>query len=425
VASHDDIFDKIRDIFSIQINRKNLIMILVPIICYIIWLIAFPLFGPIMDNYLCSLEALNIEKGQILQIFLFMMTISSLFTGFLIEKSSKKFIFIYMSALGSSVLTFLFIFVNDIMDLIPVAAILGIFAGAAPPAFGTYFSNLVEAADRGRIMGLTIAISMPVGYSFLIFSPLRIAGYPCFDLFIIGFIGLLPLTTLVVKPKDEVGNVNLGNRGRGNKLFILYSIPIILFYFVSGIILSIVIPTVLDIISPKLFFILWASPILFSSVIGGILLDIWGRKIPMILGLAIMGVSMGALGIMGVSSGSLTFIPMSIGYSIVLVSSLIVWGDLSPSDNLGLGYGVGFSLIWFSIGLGLIVSGTVFGNIDESVFRRLMFLSAISLFLSIPPLIIAKDALPRELIEKGLMDRHLKQVLRMRAEEDRKKEQKN
>ncbi len=107
MVADEGLLDQFRDIFSFLVDRKNLTFILVSIISYFIWLMAFPLFGPIITNYLSSLEALTIEKGRILRMFLLSMTVSSLITGYLIDKYSRKIIFIYASAFGSSILTFL------------------------------------------------------------------------------------------------------------------------------------------------------------------------------------------------------------------------------------------------------------------------------------------------------------------------------
>ena len=54
--------------------------------------------------------------------------------------------------------------------------------------------------------------------------------------------------------------------------------------------------------------------------------------------------------------------------------------------------------------------GGSFGSISVSRLRSFMFFSAVALFLCIPPLILAEDALPKEIIEKRQMEEHLKRA---------------
>jgi hypothetical protein len=68
------------------------------VLSYLVWFIAFPLFGPIMANYLGGMRALAIERGRVMQVFLFAMMVSSLATGYLIDKLVKRVIFIWTSA---------------------------------------------------------------------------------------------------------------------------------------------------------------------------------------------------------------------------------------------------------------------------------------------------------------------------------------
>jgi formate hydrogenlyase subunit 4 len=76
----------------------------------------------------------------------------------------------------------------------------------------------------------------------------------------------------------------------------------------------------------------------------------------------------------------------------------------------GIYYGLGFGLISIALLIGLMVSGGSFGSISESRLRSFMFFSAVALFLCIPPLIVAEDALPKEIIEKRQMEEHLKRA---------------
>jgi hypothetical protein len=130
----------------------------------------------------------------------------------------------------------------------------------------------------------------------------------------------------------------------------------------------------------------------------------------MIVGLAITGVSLAVLGVLGIRQGFVSIITLAIGYSIVSISSFIIWSDLAPMKSRGLYYGIGFGLMGIALLIGLMVSGGSFGSISVSRLRSFMFFSAVALFLCIPPLIVAVDALPKEIIEKRQMEEHLKRA---------------
>ena len=347
--------------FLLQIDKKNLLMILITLICYLIWLMAFPLFGPILNQYLESMKALTIEKGRIIEIYLLCMTISSLLSGFLIDRTSKRSLFIYISAFGVSMITFSFIFLNIVSLVFPVVALLGIIAGISPPAWGAFFTDYTVPQDRGRITGFIVAISMPCAFVFLVFGPLNIGGYDNAGLIIIGTISLASLLTLLLKPKDIQldKQKTRKSRGAGSRQLFLYAFSFFLFYIVAGIMLSLVFPTLQDHIKPDKFYLLWNIPLFFSSIVAGIIIDNQGRKIPLIIGLTVTGISLGILGIIGIRSGFIPIITLAIGYSIVMVSSILIWADLAPMKSRGSYYGLGFSLIWFALLIGLTLSGSI------------------------------------------------------------------
>ena len=412
MESNNFIRDKIEAFFSIKLERKDFILIFVSVAGYLTWLLAFPLFGPIMADYLGAMKALAIEKGRVIQIFLALMSVSSLCSGYLIDKTGKRLIFLWVSTAVASLLSLAFLVVNDILIVFPIAAILGIVAGFAPTAWGTIFADHTAPEDRGRVMGISVAISMPIVYSFLFLDSAYIGGLAPIGVPLIGVLYLLTLLTVLLKPVDKEIDEREArrNRGAGQRQIILYAAPLFLFYIVVGVMFSIVFPTLQANVNLNLFYIIWAIPTFLGSLVGGSLLDSRGRKFPMILGLATTGVSLAILGILGINVGYVSIITLAGGYTIVIISSFIIWADLAPMKSRGIHYGFGFALMSFAMLLGLMASGTIFGSVSESHLKRFMFFSAVALFLCIPPLIVAEDALPMEIIEKRQMEEHLKKA---------------
>jgi MFS family permease len=189
-------------------------------------------------------------------------------------------------------------------------------------------------------------------------------------------------------------------KGPPLKQFALYATPIFLFYVVAGILFSMVFPTIQDHIGNNIFYVIWAVPFTAGAILAGVQLDIRGRKFPTILGLAITGVSLAVFGILGVNWGYLCIIPLAIGYSFVTITSLIVWADLAPANSRGKYFGIGFGLIAAAQMVGLIVSGVSYGSASAAQINLYMLFASIALFLCIPPLFLADEALPKELIEK-------------------------
>jgi MFS family permease len=412
MGSETSFLDRIRDNFSIILDRNTLLTILITVIGFLVWLMAFPLFGPILSGYFGDMKALVIEKGRILQIFLLLMTVFSVVFGYIIDKTGRRMIFIWISTVLGSLLTIALYWVDEFLLALPIIAILGIVASISQTAWGTFFADYTAPEDRGRIMGLCVALSMPISYSFILTRSLNVGGLKNLGLVILGLIYLLSISTILLKPKDkEISEREARrSRGAGTRQIVLYTVPVFLFYIVLGVLLSSVFPTIQDNITADRFYLMWVPPVFLGALLGGIQLDMRGRKFPMIVGLAITGVSLAVIGILGIRSGLIAIIPLAIGYSIVTISSLIIWSDLAPMKSRGLHYGIGFGIMGLALLIGLMVSGGGFGSISVSRIRSFMFFSAVALFLCIPPLIVAEDALPKEIIEKRQMEEHLKRA---------------
>ena len=61
---------------------------------------------------------------------------------------------------------------------------------------------------------------------------------------------------------------------------------------------------------------------------------------------------------------------------------------------------MGFGIIASALMIGLILSGASFGSASTAQINTYLLFSSIALFLCIPPLLVADEALPKELIEK-------------------------
>jgi MFS family permease len=218
---------------------------------------------------------------------------------------------------------------------------------------------------------------------------------------IIGALLLVTFAAFAFRPKEITQDAVVRPRkGPPARQILLYAIPVFLFYLVGGILFAIVFPTIQGNVGENVFYLIWAIPFVIAAIIAGIQLDLRGRKFPTMVGLAITGVCLAIFGIMGVTLGYIVMIPLAVGYAFVATTSLIIWADLAPAKSRGKFYGLGFGLMALAQMIGLILTGTFFGNASTSQINAYMLFSSIALFLCIPPLILAEEALPKELVEK-------------------------
>jgi MFS family permease len=400
-----------------EISKNDLAMIFISTFGYLVWLLAFPVFGPIADNYLGGLRALSIEKGRFIQLFLTSMILSSVASGYIVDKLKKRLILIWLTTLVASLLTFSFLWLNRISEIFLFSFMLGLAAGMSPAALGSFFSDHVSPEDRGRVMSLPVGLSMSIAYLFLMAESFDLTNTV---IMIITSMYLITIFTLVLKPNETVHETSLakGRKGVAIKQVVYYASPLFLFYWVVGILFSMVFPTVRGLVTNQVFYLVWAIPFMFGSFLGGILLDAMGRKLPMIMGLAITGVSLAIFGVLGISLGYPFIISLAIGFSLVMVSSFIVWADLAPINARGIYYGAGTGLMAFGMMVGLFSTGTIFGSTSVSEIKSYILFSSVALFLCIPPLIMAEDVLPKELIEKRKLQEYLELAKRKYVRRD-------
>ena len=306
-----------------------------------------------------------------------------------------------------------YLWVNEFTVLFPASLFLGIVAGLVPVAWGAFFADNTSPEDRGKIMGLSVAASMPIAYIFLVYKPI---GESMRALFIaIVSIYLLAMLAININFSGKTENKRARRRGRVEieLNFFYYAAPIFLFYTVAGFLLSIGLPTIQSNISSGLFTIAWALPFFFGAVLGGVLLDGIGRKFPMIVGLAIIGVSLAMLGIVGTQLSFISIVPLAIGSAIVSTSSFIIWADLAPARARAVHYGVGFSLMAIVLIVGLMGVDTVLGSVNPSQINLYLLICSGAIFLCIPPLLQVEDALPKEIIEQRKMRQYLERAKRI------------
>jgi ACR3 family arsenite efflux pump ArsB len=111
-----------------------------------------------------------------------------------------------------------------------------------------------------------------------------------------------------------------------------------------------------------------------------------------------------------VPQGWIWFGPLAVEYALVMNSYFVIWADLAPSPSRGRFYGIGVALMAAALLLGQFITGTVFGNVSATTIFRYTLFSSVALFIGIPLLIVAEEALPKEVIERRQMEEYLVDV---------------
>ena len=393
--------DKIRYFFNTKTLKRDHVMIFLSSLSYFIWVFSFPLFGPVLLHYFSDMKALVIEQGRFMQFFLLSMLVSSISAGYISDRILKRTVTIWASIFAASLITLGCLTVTRLSDIFLFSVLLGIVSGVNAPVLGAFFADHTSPEDRGRILSLPIGLSFL--FAFFYYSGITFLSYSVkTELIIVSILYLFSLTSVFYRPANvPADKINRKKDVKPRlKQVLYYSVIVLLFFWVVGILFSIVIPSILDHLSETSFYFAWSVPFLLGALVAGYMFDSMGRSFPAILGLAVTGVSLTIFGIYGLSSSWLLLIPLSIGFSFSIVFSFLVWADLSPGDSRGLFFGYGVGLMCLAMMLGLVSIGTIFGSVSASFSKSYLLYSGVALFLCIPLLIIAEELLPKELIEK-------------------------
>lgn len=145
------------------------------------------------------------------------------------------------------------------------------------------------------------------------------------------------------------------------------------------------------------------------GLVSGVAADRFGRKQPIIIGLIILGVSFALLGFSMSPTTVLIYLTISgVAWGSFFAIFLAVPGDLSVSGSREKFYGMGYILplaIFFS--LSAVPGSAIFANFSASSFSQIL---SIILFLSIIPVLRAKETLPKQKIQARKMKEHVDRI---------------
>jgi hypothetical protein len=283
-----------------------------------------------------------------------------------------------------------------------ISVLLGVSFGLGLPTSMAKIANGVTVNRRGRIAGITILLTFIM--AFIALSLNRVVGSGVTTLIllatavrsvsILGFINIKrSIDTRKVKTKLSKSQL---------KEFVFYIIPWLIFTVSSGLAWNQV-----PISSEYDFAIALGSVvryilIAFFGLIWGIVADRKGRKKPVIIGLVLLGISYFLLGFAMSPYSVFAYLSLAgVAWGSFFTMYLVIPGDLSYPEERGKFYAIGTILpIIILFGLSLIPESlsVIF---SESSFSQIL---SLLLFLSIIPILRAKETLPESEIQRREME---------------------
>ena len=292
--------------------------------------------------------------------------------------------------------------------------IAGVFFAICQLLSFTYFWSSTVPEERGRVAGVIGFVSIPLASAIRIFvEPADLFGI----LLIIAFLILVVLSTKLLNKDWKMSSED--NKETSVYCFekrtvILYALPWILFAIVNTTFDRSISIFINQSVPNSLGFSLSISQVIgvaAGALGGGIVADLFGRKLSLSFSLTVYGLST-------VLSGFVQSI--EVVYFMYLVNGLnwgilwslygtVIWGDLSDKGNVTKRYASALTIFYSSLALGLLFVPQI--TQLPLVWSALLGCSLI--FLSNVPLFLAPELLSESFRDKVRLKLHMRAVKRL------------
>jgi MFS family permease len=376
------------------ISIKDFGIILVLLVNVFTWFYMTPL---VVSGILVEMGRIPIAQEVLIWSTFYGSIVISSIIGAVIAKKVNRLKFIYAwIAIGTitSILPILFSSFTWI-DLLVISILLGTSFGLGIPSCLSYFGDITQVENRGRISGIVLLAAYMT--TAILAIPIRGLETPI-NLIIFAGWRSLGLIVLFLHPNEKIISSKRKMDGSFSELFKdrtfgFYILAWIMFCLVDRMVSPVVLS--IDDIADYHSII---TPILVSitSVIAGILADRIGRKKIILTGFISLGI---AYALVGITQGD----PLA-GYFFLVINGisagllfvtffLTLWGDISQSGFREKYYAIGILPLHLTYILGLNLEGYILGI--KSIFS----VAAFFLFIAVLPLLYAPETLPEKNIE--------------------------
>ncbi len=393
---------------NLKISKRKFLALVFLFLGSLGWFFSFyNRFNDIFSFFIKSEFWLNI--GNIL--FLFSIICSSLIGRMLTKKIDRKNILFWSTFLGvlSSILI---VFLHDLLLAFVCSILIGASFGFIMPSVQAYFIQSTIPEERGRISGfIVLSIFIFSLISQVIFSFLGDSD----SIGILSVTIILRLSGLLPFLFDSIESKFFEQKSWSeilkNKDFGIYLLAYVLFNVCSGLVSFIWynIPDTADYIAVNISStILRYAGIAIIAIVTGFLADRVGRKKPVIIGVVLLGIAYALVGLeLTPQTYFFQMILSGLAWGILIVTYNVIPGDLASSGSEERFYTLGL-LIPFILYTGINGAGR-FLILDTPLDLFSTFLSIV-LFLSVIPLLYAKETLSESKIEMAKIKGHIKRV---------------
>ena len=376
---------------GVRLTKRGLLVIMILHLTFLTWYYVFPLsvlrhvVGSSAETYLMAYAYYNL-----------IIAITLILCSFFIHKFNKVCI-IYECSIAISIATLLLLFVSNIILRLIVIFVEGVFFSIGQLVFFTYFWSLTVPEERGRVAGLAGFFSLPFSYliglmaqTFDFFGTVMLSVIPSLGILAIKL--LRPeKKALLTRKKDEKGY------RPEKRTILLYSVPWILFSLINITLARNISLHVLQRVPSSLYIFLLVLQMTasgFGALCGGIIADLFGRRLSLGFGLTLYGIS-SALGGFVENYEMLYFMYVVNGLNWGILSTLyvlVVWGDLANKESCAKRYSIGLTIFYLAMGVGFLLTHQISQIpliVNSLVSCALIFLSNVLLFLA--PELLSSD----------------------------------
>lgn len=364
------------------------------LLCAFFFFISFNLIIPELPAYLDSLGG-EAYKGFIISLFTLSAAISRPFSGKLTDVFSRKYAIVF-GAFVCMVVSFLYPLSHTVLFFLILRFFHGFSTGFNPTGVSAYVADIVPITKRGEAMGYLgffCSIGMAVGPMIGSWAKMNYDIQVMF--YLAGFFSLITfLLSLTIKDSTKRKALSLNNINEifkvktydfFDKNVIPVAIVMILCEFSFGIILTIIpdFSTSIQIEDKSTYFSIYVLSSVVVRIVAGKVSDKYGR-VPVLFYALV--VSLIAMLILSYSTGMVTMVISAIvlGFGLGTASpTLFAWTvDLSEPEKLGRGFSTMFIALEVGIGLGALISGTMYNSKIQN-FNEVFMVGSFMFLLSI------------------------------------------
>jgi len=339
--------------------------------------------------------------------FDFLIALSMFVAGLLIEGRSRL-AFLRFSAISAIFLTLMLPLASTVESVVLLMSFLGVPAGFTSLALAILFAEKTFARERGRIAGAMVALAIFTSPAVIILSRSFSLVWALGVLIALNFIVvILSFVIRDLEVQRQIGRQRaLGGFGKN---YFLYFIAWALVSSTNGFfssVFDVYVESFREMV--QLGFVLQYVTACVMAWIGGFLMDWYGRKPLILLGLAFFGVSMSLLALAS----------NPIAYSLIWATNggswglflptfyLFIWGEAATGQVRALAYSLGLMVFHLARSLGFLA----FPYLSQHEPIGLALVSSSVVFLGSVPLVLAHETLPSDERQALRFSRYLSRV---------------